>query len=239
LFQPVDVVSLEGEVNFPGIYSLSHKQYRVSDVMGVGGGLTKYANEESVFLVRTTKDGIREQALNRLIRKFNEMGDIDSNVFDPGFRVNKDEMVNLIPLNYKKIKQHPGSMADIVLEPGDRIVVSKRRDLVTVNGRVFNAGVFVFENYADVNYYLESAGGLMNDADKKEIFVVYSNGKSRTTKKYLFFTVYPKIRRDCIVMVPQYQKRVVQRGEKDVIAAMAKVSIMSSILSFFYAIFVK
>jgi protein involved in polysaccharide export with SLBB domain len=239
LFQPVDVVSLEGEVNFPGIYSLSHKQYRVSDVMGVGGGLTKYANEESVFLVRTTKDGIREQALNRLIRKFNEMGDVDSNVFDPGFRVNKDEMVNLIPLNYKKIKQHPGSMADIILEPGDRIVVSKRRDLVTVNGRVFNAGVFVFENYADVNYYLESAGGLMNDADKKEIFVVYSNGKSRTTKKYLFFTVYPKIRRDCIVMVPQYQKRVVQRGEKDVIAAMAKVSIMSSILSFFYAIFVK
>ena len=236
LFKPVEYVILDGEVNFPGIYSLPNRSFRVSDLAQMGGGLTKFANKEAVFLMRIQKDGIREQALQKVMKKVNEMGDIDSNFIDPGFTVRTDANLDMIPIDYAAIQRNPSGIADILLEGGDRIVVEKRRDVVTVNGRIFNAGVFPYEKFADVKYYVESSGGFMDDADKKELFVIYSNGRSKTTKNFLFFRVYPKIRRDCIVMVPQYQRKV-NKQDKDVVASMAKVSIISSMMGFLWTIF--
>jgi protein involved in polysaccharide export with SLBB domain len=186
--------------------------------------------------MRIQKDGIREQALQKVMKKVNEMGDIDSNFIDPGFSIRTDANLDMIPIDYSAIQRNPSGSADILLEAGDRIVVEKRRDVVTINGRIFNAGVFPYEKFADVKYYVESSGGFMDDADKKELFVIYSNGRSKTTKNFLFFRVYPKIRRDCIVMVPQYQRRV-NKQEKDVVASMAKVSIISSMMGFLWTIF--
>jgi protein involved in polysaccharide export with SLBB domain len=238
LFKSVDYVVMDGEVNFPGIYSLPNRSIRISDLTIMAGGLTKFANQEAVFLMRIQKDGIRELALRNVLKKVNEMGDRDSNFVDPGFKVQADATLNMVPLNFAAIQRNPGGSSDLILEPGDRIVVEKKRDVVTVNGRVFNAGVFPFERFADVRYYVESSGGFMDDADKKELFVIYSNGRAKTTKNFIFFKVYPKIKRDCIVMVPEYQRRV-SKKENDVVASMAKVSIISSMMGFLWTIFVK
>jgi protein involved in polysaccharide export with SLBB domain len=238
LFRPVESVIVDGEFNFPGIYSLPNRSTRVSDLNQMAGGLTKFANQEAIFLMRIPKDGIREMALRKAIKKVNDMGDGDSSFLDPGFNINPDTILGLIPLNFAAIQRNPGGSADLIMEPGDRIIAEKKRDVVTVNGRVFNAGVFPYERFADVRYYVESSGGFMDDADKKELFVIYSNGRAKTTKNFIFFKVYPKIKRDCIVMVPSYKRRVNQK-ESDVVASMAKVSIVSSMMGFFWTIFVK
>jgi protein involved in polysaccharide export with SLBB domain len=238
LFRPVESVIVDGEFNFPGIYSLPNRSTRVSDLNQMAGGLTKFANQEAIFLMRIPKDGIREMALRKAIKKVNDMGDGDSSFLDPGFNINPDTILGLIPLNFAAIQRNPGGSADLIMEPGDRIIAEKKRDVVTVNGRVFNAGVFPYERFADVRYYVESSGGFMDDADKKELFVIYSNGRAKTTKNFIFFKVYPKIKRDCIVMVPGYKRRVNQK-ESDVVASMAKVSIVSSMMGFFWTIFVK
>ncbi|GAB5524335.1 MAG: SLBB domain-containing protein [Roseivirga sp.] len=63
-------ISIEGEINSPGIYAISRKDERISDVIKRAGGLTAYAYPEGAFLIRKTefaeKPGRNELSLDKL-----------------------------------------------------------------------------------------------------------------------------------------------------------------------------
>ena len=68
--------------------------------------------------------------------------------------------------------------------PGDSIFVGERTNTVSVQGQVFNPGIIEFEKGRGVNYYLNSAGGLTELANTKDIIVVYPNGLLIPSKWY-------------------------------------------------------
>ena len=65
---------------------------------------------------------------------------------------------------------------DIVMQPGDRLVVPMKRLVVAVGGEVTTAGAFPFTSGYTVGDYLELAGGVSEDGTFNELFFAESDG---------------------------------------------------------------
>ena len=107
-----------------------------------------------------------------------------------------------IPINYKKTVSSPNSNSNIFIKPGDQIIISKLENTVTVNGQVYLNTEVPFVNGKRVKYYINSVGGLSENADKGKIYVVKANGLAKSTKKFLFFKKHPRIEPGAQVYVP-------------------------------------
>ncbi len=66
-----------------------------------------------------------------------------------------------------------------------------------------NSTAIVYESN-DVNYYIQSAGGLSQKADSSNIFVIHANGSAQKVKRGWFSDVSTHIvRRGDTIVVPQ------------------------------------
>jgi hypothetical protein len=71
---------------------------------------------------------------------------------------------------------------DILLEPGDLLVVPKRPSDVAVVGTVLNPGTLQFTSGQNARDYVRAAGGLGRFADADRAFVVLPNGTARPAR---------------------------------------------------------
>ncbi|RYG46743.1 hypothetical protein EON79_09305, partial [bacterium] len=72
--------------------------------------------------------------------------------------------------------KRPNSAKDIVLLDGDAINIPERPTTVAVSGAVIQASAVLFEPGKSIDYYVDHAGGLTNDADKTSIVIIRANG---------------------------------------------------------------
>ena len=84
--------------------------------------------------------------------------------------------VSVIP-DPEELRNHPET--DIILEPGDTIVVPKRPSTVTVLGEVLQPGTFVWDKNAAATDYIDRAGGLTTFADSSRIIAILPDGTAR------------------------------------------------------------
>lgn len=189
---------LEGEVNYPGIYTIKSKQERVSDLLKRAGGLTPQAYEKGIFLVRQDVDTIGQR---RAVRN------IQSSIKDTSTRVLEDVTKGnaRIPVDYKAILKNPGSIQDYVLQDGDSLRVLKLDPLVKLSGEVLTSAKTGFIEGKSMQYYLTQAGGTTDKAKRSKIYVLYSNGHINRTKNGFFglFRSYPKIETGAEIIVPR------------------------------------
>lgn len=75
------------------------------------------------------------------------------------------------------------------LMPNDSIVVREATNTISIEGEIYNPGIIDFKKGKSINYYINSAGGLTNKADKNKIIVIFANG-----------VVIPKKRFNSIIM---------------------------------------
>jgi len=95
---------------------------------------------------------------------------------------------NLIPSNrvvidLPAILAHPKGPEDLLLAPGDRLIIPEQMTTVTVAGAVARPGTFTYREKLKLENYLAFAGGAMNDADTKRIYVLRANGLAFTVKE--------------------------------------------------------
>ena len=76
------------------------------------------------------------------------------------------------------------SNQDVILMPGDSIVVKEATKTVNVVGQVYNPGLIEFKKGKSVKYYLNAAGGLSDLGNKNGIVVIYANGIVSPKKWY-------------------------------------------------------
>jgi protein involved in polysaccharide export with SLBB domain len=86
---------------------------------------------------------------------------------------------------------------DVKLEDGDVILVPKIPDSVIVTGEVNNPVSIYYEEGKSYKYYLNKAGGLKRNADKKGIYVLKANGSAESRS-----TGFSKIQRGDIIVAP-------------------------------------
>src|SRR6202007_1272356 len=66
--------------------------------------------------------------------------------------------------------------ADIELRRGDVLTIPKRPGFVLVTGQVYNATALSFTPGKTAEWYLARAGGTNSTANRKDIFIIRTNG---------------------------------------------------------------
>ena len=72
----------------------------------------------------------------------------------------------------------------VTLMPGDSVVVKESPGTVNVFGQVYNSGLIEFRTGKGLKYYIDGAGGVTEQGNKKSIIVVYANGVVSPNKWY-------------------------------------------------------
>ena len=165
--------SIEGEVNFEGVYALKNKIQRLSEAITAAGGLTKEAYVEGTKLLRQMTDeerAVTEATLRAATRTFGEGKDsIDI----------KKLMTNTeypVGVELGKALAHPGTDDDPILREGDRIIVPRQTSSVTINGEVLYPNAVRFKQGKNAKYYINQAGGYTSSAKKSKVIIIYMNG---------------------------------------------------------------
>lgn len=163
-------VRVEGEITFEGIYTLSEKGQRLSELVVMAGGLTPEAYAKGARLVRELTPEELEQQRN-LIK---QLAAADTTVQR---RLQEIEPVRNVGINLDMAMQYPGDdRYDLVLRQGDRLIVPQYNNTVYVNGAVMLPNTIAYRQNAGLSYYINAAGGFSNTARKGKVFVVHPNG---------------------------------------------------------------
>ena len=165
-------ITVTGEVNYEGAFTLEKKDLRLTDAIRMAGGIAEGAYTKGARLVRVMNDEerLRKQAVLDAIR--NNLEEKDS------ISWNKMEMSNSYPIgiDLEKALKEPGGQYDIVLREGDRIDVPEYNGTVRISGDVQFPNTVTYVKGKGAKWYIENAGGYSESAKKKKAFIVYPNG---------------------------------------------------------------
>jgi hypothetical protein len=91
----------------------------------------------------------------------------------------------------------------MILLAGDSIYIPRVISFVKVAGSVNNPQYVSFQSGRGMKYYINAAGGYLEDARVKGTYIQYANGLNKPVRNFLFFRNYPKINPGSSIQVPQ------------------------------------
>ena len=165
-------VTVSGEVEFEGDYSLNVRNERLSDVLEKAGGLTEFAYIEGARLERqmTPEEYKQAQELMDMVASNNKISGNDSIVVPQVSRTYP------VGIDLKEILANPHSAIDPVLQDGDVIVIPQYMTTVSVSGSVRKPNSVVYVPKMKLKDYISEAGGYAERARKSGTFILYPNG---------------------------------------------------------------
>ena len=90
-----------------------------------------------------------------------------------------------VRLSFQKIIDNPNSKENFAVITGDQIEINRKSNIVQVVGEVNSPGTFKYFTGYTLRDYINIAGGLSTDAERKEILVTYPNGTSIQLQRFL------------------------------------------------------
>jgi protein involved in polysaccharide export with SLBB domain len=182
-------IYLTGEFARPGAYAIRRGE-RLSSVIARAGGLTAEAYPFGAVFTRESVRRSERVALDHLSRQLNSAliaaaanQQIDAGALDT-FSGLSLKVADAPATGRVVIEADPAVLQirpelDVVLQPGDRVIMPKRPSSVLVTGDVLSPGAKQFVAGRTVGVYLEQAGGFQRSADRNRIFVVFPNGAAK------------------------------------------------------------
>jgi protein involved in polysaccharide export with SLBB domain len=166
-------VTIEGEVAFPGQFTLSKKNQRLSEIIEAAGGVTKDAYVRGARLVRhmNEEERVREQATLDALR--NMLTGRNDSISAADLQVGNTYVVGI---QLDKALENPGGDYDIIVRDSDYLFVPEFNPMVKVTGDVFFPNTVSYVSGKNHKYYVNQAGGFGNRAKKSKTFIVYQNG---------------------------------------------------------------
>ncbi|WP_082455093.1 SLBB domain-containing protein [Pedobacter sp. Leaf41] len=226
-------VKLEGEVVYPGTYTIIRKDERISELIRRAGGLTSSAYPDGASLKRpgaqkvnpTDKNAINDR--DEEDKKFlNLKRARESGVKDTVAAEVEQKLIqsDLVGINLVKILKDSLTRLDLIVEDGDIIRVPKTLQTVKVTGEVLNPNSIVYMPGKSLRQYINGAGGYTSSARKSGVYVKYPNGSAAAVGKFLFFNNNPKIKPGAEVLVPK-------RAERERMTAQSWIGIGTAVAS--------
>ena len=212
-------VTVEGEVMFGGVYTLSKKNQRLSDLIKSAGGVNDRAYVAGARLERKMDANERKRYEVVLKMAQEEAARLELEAAGAGraVNINKEKAVEKkfdIPETYSvgieldKALAEPGGDADIVLREGDRLVVPQYTATVKINGEVMYPNTVGYQKGKKAKYYINQAGGFSNRAKKSQAYIIYMNGMVAKVSEGA------KPKPGCEIFVPQKKVTTMSIAEK-------------------------
>ena len=212
-YQPQQNVSVRGQVNFAGQYSMTSKDYRLTDLIKAAGGFTQLAYVPGARLIRRMTEEEKLQRDNSLkqeqIRLYEEsMKKEVTSSFEEmdtllSMKLNLDDTYP-VALNLEAALKHPGSLEDIVLREGDVLTIPQYSNTVKISGEVLHPISMNYMKGKSLSYYISHAGGYGNKARKGNVYAVYANGGVEKIRKRSSKAIQP----GCEIVVPTKPEKV-------------------------------
>lgn len=190
-------VTLQGEVKFPGIYSITRGE-KISSVIERAGGYTEKAYPKGAKFTRKSVKEIQQKRMDEIIVRTEK--DILQKQFAlsyvaaskeelEGTRVALDGLLKAlerlktlkaegrIVIRLTKLDELKKSSYDLEMEGGDAIDIPARPNIVNIMGQVYNPTTFVhLPEASDVENYLSKAGGPTRDAEASDMYIIKADG---------------------------------------------------------------
>ncbi|MDP1842090.1 MAG: SLBB domain-containing protein [Sediminibacterium sp.] len=193
-------VTVEGEVIYPGKYTLSGNEERVSDLIKRAGGLKQKGFAAGAVLIRNTYRDLSESDATLINTKTNLsntqsgkssaiLSSSDTSVINNLYKEQKPVGIQL-----DQILEKPGSSEDLFLLEGDILKVPKQLQTIQTFGAVNVPKQIVYYEGIGFRDALRESGRYSMNASKKNSYVIYPNGQVRKTRNFLFLRFYPSIK---------------------------------------------
>ncbi|PYF75463.1 SLBB domain-containing protein [Pedobacter nutrimenti] len=215
-YQVQKQVKVEGEVLYPGIYTITNKNERISDLIKRAGGLTPTAYVEGASLKRPGAEKVNPADKNAInnkeeddkkflgLKRAQEAGVKDTVKADVEQKLIQSDLVGI---DLQRILNKPLSKMDLIVEDGDVIRVPRQLQTVKVTGEVLNPNSIVYSGNKGFKQYINGAGGFTSNALRGGAYIKYANGSVEAAKKFLFFNNFPKVKPGAEILVPKRAQR--------------------------------
>lgn len=229
-------VEVEGEVMFSGVYTLSKKNQRLSDLIKSAGGVNDRGYIAGARLERKVNDSerARMEAVLKKAKEEAEQMEIEAAKENKKIDLKDSEKIKKfeIPEFYSvgieldKALANPGCDADIVLREGDKIIVPQYNGTVKINGAVMYPNTVGFQKGKKAKYYINQAGGFSEKAKKSQTYIVYMNGTIAKVSQNA------KPKPGCEIVVPEKEINKMTIAEKMTIGtSVASIATMIATLA--------
>lgn len=179
-YEAQEYVTLNGEVLFGGNYAFEKRNERISDFIRRAGGVLEGAYVKGAQLSRRLTDD--EYAARKETLRL-AMANSGENVGD-SIALSQIQIADTynVGINLEEALANPGSTYDIVMKPGDTLLVPELQSTVKITGDVMFPNTVVYVPGKKLKHYIEQAGGYGQRAKKGKAFVVYLNGTVAVAK---------------------------------------------------------
>ncbi|MFK8102530.1 MAG: SLBB domain-containing protein [Saprospiraceae bacterium] len=169
---------IRGEVKYPGQYALVDTNQKIYSTIQQVGGLSPEAFPEGATLYRA------------------------------------QDSVGYVVMNLAEVLENPRSKFNYIIKEGDIIEIPKKNELVSIIGatkaselypdKIIKTGkinVAYYKGKSAKWYINKYAAGVGEQGSNKNITVEHLNGEIERTKNFVFFKVYPKVRKGSVIKV--------------------------------------
>lgn len=168
-FRKKHSVQVSGEVERPGFYAFPGENIRLRDVVDSAGGFTPFADLSHALVVRSQLPAWANENRNRValipseLRSQTETDLIQADALTVQGRVAAD---------FERLFNRGDETHNVLLIDGDQVLVPRITESVNIIGRVIQPGMIPVTPGADLQYYVERAGGYAWQADRGGTFLI-------------------------------------------------------------------
>lgn len=204
------VVSVTGEVKYPGRYTLKSKSESLADLVQRAGGLTREGNPDAAFFSRLRLAASYASAIDSLRGAARVATDLSARV-----RVGVDLAETL---------RNARASDNLTLQAGDSLNVPPVRQTIEIRGEVNAPTASAVAPGKNLGFYVNAAGGPTTKGDTRRAYVVQPNGKVESRRQVLWWwNADPTPRAGSVVVVPAKDTTAVAGNTLATVATFAQV----------------
>ena len=182
-----ETVTLRGEVNSPGTYSIT-KRDTLSSLIARAGGLTDFADPRAAVFLRAALRENEERVLEKYTQQLQEdaaaqqlqEGDTGASLEETQRlleSVAATEATGRLVINLPRILAGRGEGIDPELRDGDELMIPRIAQEVTVLGEIRQPTSHLFDEALTVADYIGRSGGYTEDALTRGVYVIRASGE--------------------------------------------------------------
>lgn len=189
-------VTVDGEVIFPGSYTLTNRSERLSDLVAKAGGINQWAYVKGARLSREMDDEEKARLESTLDVMTSAKDSLDASTINTDTRY-------YVGIDLEKALAAPGGEADLVLREGDILTVPQYNNTVKISGNVLYPNTVTYSPDMSVRKYVQMAGGYGFRSKRSKAYIIYMNGTVTRARRFSKTDVTP----GCEIVVPKKRDR--------------------------------
>tara|TARA_B100001250_G_scaffold263013_1_gene226644 strand:+ start:2195 stop:4003 length:1809 start_codon:yes stop_codon:yes gene_type:complete len=206
------VIKVTGEVLRPGEYTITEGE-TILDIINKAGGYSTSSYPEGAVYLRENVADMQKQAFERSADELENtiVDTVTQNITDLNEfslapisalirKLREAEPLGRMVVNLDYLSLKANKAPNFLVRGGDELFIPKRPNTIAIVGEVLNSSSVSFNPSYSSQDYIDSAGGLNSAADKKRIFVIYPDGKSKLIRNSLFTSNYTMLPGSTIVV---------------------------------------